>query len=36
MPEEKIFSEKSLSAPLELRNLPSEFEIVEKPWPRSR
>lgn len=31
MPEEKIFSEKSLSVPLELRDLPSEFEIVEKP-----
>jgi len=31
MPEEKIFSEKSLSATLELQNLPPEFEIVEKP-----
>ena len=31
MPEEKIFSEKSLGVPLELRNLPTEFEIVEKP-----
>jgi YbbR domain-containing protein len=31
MPEEKIFSEKSLSVPLELRNLPPEFEILEKP-----
>ena len=31
MPEEKIFSEKSLGVPLELRNLPAEFEIVEKP-----
>jgi YbbR domain-containing protein len=31
MPEEKIFSEKSLNAPLELRNLSAEFEIVEKP-----
>lgn len=31
MPEEKIFSEKSLSVPLELRDLPPEFEIVEKP-----
>jgi hypothetical protein len=31
MPEEKIFSEKSMSVPLELRNLPPEFEILEKP-----
>jgi YbbR domain-containing protein len=31
MPEEKIFSEKSLTVPLELRNLPPEFEILEKP-----
>ncbi len=31
MPEEKIFSEKSLSAPIELQNLSPEFEIVEKP-----
>lgn len=31
MPEEKIFSEKSLSATIELLNLSPEFEIVEKP-----
>ena len=31
MPEEKIFSEKSLTVPLETRGLPAEFEIVEKP-----
>jgi len=31
MPEEKIFSEKNLSVPLELRNLSPRFEIVEKP-----
>ncbi len=31
MPEEKIFSEKSLTAALELQNLPPEFEIVDKP-----
>ncbi len=31
MPEEKIFSEKSLGAPLEIQNLSPDFEIVEKP-----
>jgi YbbR domain-containing protein len=31
IPEEKIFSERTLSVPLELRNLPAEFEIVERP-----
>jgi YbbR domain-containing protein len=31
MPEEKIFSEKTLPVPLETRNLPAEFEIAEKP-----
>lgn len=31
IPEEKIFSEKTLVVPLETRNLSAEFEIVEKP-----
>jgi len=31
IPEEKIFSEKTLSVPLETRNIPSETELVEKP-----
>jgi len=31
IPEEKIFSEKTLVVPLETRNLPPDFEIVEKP-----
>jgi len=31
MPEEKIFSEKTLTVPIETRNLPPAFEIVEKP-----
>ena len=31
IPEEKIFSEKSLTVPLELHNLPSDMVIVEKP-----
>jgi YbbR domain-containing protein len=31
IPEEKIFSEKTLAVPLETRNLPADFEIVEKP-----
>jgi YbbR domain-containing protein len=30
-PEEKIFSEKSLTVPLELHNIPSGMEVVEKP-----
>jgi YbbR domain-containing protein len=30
IPEEKVFSEKTLTVPLETRNLPSEYEIVEK------
>ena len=31
IPEEKIFSEKTLTVPLELHNIPSGMEIVEKP-----
>lgn len=31
IPEEKIFSEKTLTVPLELHNIPSETELVEKP-----
>ena len=31
IPEEKIFSEKILSVPLETRNIPAETELVEKP-----
>lgn len=31
IPEEKIFSEKTLTVPLELHNIPSAMEIVEKP-----
>ena len=31
IPEEKIFSEKTLTVPLETRNIPSEVELVEKP-----
>jgi len=31
IPEEKIFSEKTLVVPLEPHNLPPDFEIVEKP-----
>lgn len=31
IPEEKISSEKTLTVPLELHNIPSEMEIVEKP-----
>jgi YbbR domain-containing protein len=31
IPEEKIFSEKILSVPLETRNIPSDVELVEKP-----
>jgi len=31
IPEEKIQSDKTLTVGLELRNLPSDFEIVEKP-----
>ncbi len=31
IPEEKMFSEKSLNIPLELHNIPPEMELVEKP-----
>ncbi len=31
IPEEKIFSEKTLTVPLETRNIPPEVELVEKP-----
>lgn len=31
IPEEKAFSEKSLTVPLELYNIPSNMEVVEKP-----
>jgi YbbR domain-containing protein len=31
IPEEKIFSEKTLVVPLEMRNVSPEFEVVEKP-----
>jgi YbbR domain-containing protein len=31
VPEEKIFSEKTLDVPLEIRNLPAEYEIVQQP-----
>lgn len=31
IPEEKIFSEKILSVPLETRNIPADTELVEKP-----
>lgn len=31
IPEEKIFSDKILSVPLETRNIPSDVELVEKP-----
>jgi len=31
IPEEKIFSEKILSVPLETRNIPPDVELVEKP-----
>ncbi|MBS3819630.1 YbbR-like domain-containing protein [bacterium] len=31
IPEEKIFSEKTLTIPLELHNIPSGIEVVEKP-----
>jgi len=33
IPEEKTFSDKSLTVALETRNLPADFEIVEKPQP---
>jgi len=33
IPEEKTFSEKSLAVTLETRNLPADFEIVERPQP---
>jgi YbbR domain-containing protein len=31
IPEEKIYSEKTVPAPLELHNIPSDMEVVEKP-----
>lgn len=31
IPEEKIFSEKTLTIPLETRNIPADMELVEKP-----
>ena len=31
IPEEKIFTEKTLTVPLEIHNIPSQMEIVEKP-----
>ncbi|MFP4081889.1 MAG: YbbR-like domain-containing protein [Candidatus Aminicenantes bacterium] len=31
IPEEKIFSEKTLTVPLELYNIPSDMELMEKP-----
>ncbi|MFC2169702.1 YbbR-like domain-containing protein [Acidobacteriota bacterium] len=31
IPEEKIFSEKTLTVPLELHNVPADMEVVEKP-----
>lgn len=31
IPEEKIFSEKTLTIPLETRNIPADLELVEKP-----
>ncbi len=31
IPEEKIFSEKTLTIPLETRNIPADVELVEKP-----
>ena len=31
IPEEKTFSEKTLTVPLEIHNIPSTFEIVERP-----
>ena len=31
IPEEKIFSEKTLTVPLELHNIPSQMELVERP-----
>lgn len=33
IPEEKIFSEKTLTVPLELHNIPSAMELVERPLP---
>lgn len=33
IPEEKVFSEKSLTIPLEVHNIPSGMELVEKPIP---
>jgi len=31
IPEEKIFTEKTLTVPLELHNIPAQMEVVEKP-----
>ncbi len=31
IPEEKTFSEKTLTVPLEIRNIPADVELVEKP-----
>jgi len=31
IPEEKIFSEKTLTVPLELHNIPTQMEVVKKP-----
>jgi hypothetical protein len=31
IPEEKIFSEKTLTVPLELHNIPSDVELIERP-----
>lgn len=33
IPEEKIFSEKTVTVPLEIYNIPSQMELVEKPVP---
>jgi len=33
IPEEKTFSEKTLTVPLEIHNIPSDMEMVEKPRP---
>ncbi|MBN2245444.1 MAG: hypothetical protein JW755_06335, partial [Candidatus Aminicenantes bacterium] len=33
IPEEKIFSEKTVTVPLEIYNTPPQMELVEKPAP---
>jgi len=33
IPEEKIFSEKTVTVPLEIYNIPSQMELIEKPVP---